>query len=249
MSGIGAALAAIAPGALLQTLFALLLLVLAPLLATGPSLRKASSQRSTPLALVLAGITIGTLSASVGLGGALLTIPVLVLLMGFPERRALAASTSMMTLTAASATLGFIWHGWGVTGLPAASLGYVSLVIGGAIAIAVTALPAAMLGARFAHRANRWVGWNSREPAATPVSVDGLSHPGGILQDRHATFPSCLCPHWVGRNGGLIRVRNGQEARHHGCGAPGFALDLLDIRHDSSMGRIANEVRLYHRRF
>ena len=52
-------------------------------------------------------------------------------------------------MVAVPALLGYVWAGWGAEGLPAGSVGYVSLI--GAAAMIPTSVLAAPLGVRMAH--------------------------------------------------------------------------------------------------
>lgn len=91
---------------------------------------------------------VGFVSAlmSVG-GGAFMTL--LLTLYGRPLHQAVGTSSAFGPLIAVPAVIGFAWAGWDKSGLPAASLGYVSLV--GAALMLPTGLVGAPLGARLAH--------------------------------------------------------------------------------------------------
>lgn len=107
---------------------------------------------SDTLRLALTGLLVGFLSSAVGLGGALLSIPALIFILKYDSRRAMAVAPVMMSLAAASAVIGYIVNGLGTPGLPAFSVGYVNVAIAGVLAI--TAIPAALIGARLAHKTN-----------------------------------------------------------------------------------------------
>lgn len=96
----------------------------------------------------LVGGTVGVLSSLMGIGGGSLTVP-LMSICGVPIHRAVATASGFGFAIAVPATIGFILSGWGVTGRPAFSLGYVN-VLGFALvaSIAFLTIP---LGAKLAH--------------------------------------------------------------------------------------------------
>jgi len=167
----GVATAAALPSSTLEMLFAFLLLLLTPLLIAAPekklvetgssdSIDGSSSVDVIPVkssihhtaVFVLLGVILGFVSGTVGLGGALLAIPVLILVLKLPSRRAIGLATTMMLFTAFSASIGFMFHGSGEEGLPPYSIGFVNLVIVGALAIGT--VPLARLGAGLVHKIN-----------------------------------------------------------------------------------------------
>ncbi len=99
--------------------------------------------------LSVAGIGIGGVSAVVGIGGGTLTVPFLSAC-GVQLRRAIATSAACGLPIALAASVGFIITGWQQPGLPVWSLGYVYLP--GFIAIIVTSVIFAPLGAKLTHR-------------------------------------------------------------------------------------------------
>ncbi|MBB3233582.1 sulfite exporter TauE/SafE family protein [Phyllobacterium endophyticum] len=92
--------------------------------------------------------TIGTISTLMGIGGGTLTVPALSIC-SYPVRRAVGTASVIGLIIAVPGTLGYIVNGWGKAGLPAFSLGYVN--IGGLVAIVLTSMWLAPLGARTAH--------------------------------------------------------------------------------------------------
>ncbi|WP_395515423.1 sulfite exporter TauE/SafE family protein [Pseudorhizobium flavum] len=91
---------------------------------------------------------IGTISTLMGIGGGTLTVPTLSIF-SYPVRRAVGTASVIGLIIAVPGTVGYIFNGWGRAGLPAFSLGYVNLA--GMIAIVVTSMWFAPLGARTAH--------------------------------------------------------------------------------------------------
>ncbi len=73
------------------------------------------------------GLTIGAASSLMGIGGATFSVPTMTLF-GVPIHRAVGTASLLGLLIALPATVGYIWGGWGVTGLPDYSFGYVNLL-------------------------------------------------------------------------------------------------------------------------
>ena len=94
------------------------------------------------------GVVIGTISSMMGIGGATLSVPTLVMC-SYPIRRAVGTASAIGLVIAVPGAIGFMIAGWGVAALPVASLGFVNL-LGFALIIPATVL-SAPLGARLAH--------------------------------------------------------------------------------------------------
>ena len=113
--------------------------------------RKPKPTRQLPGALgsMLVGVVIGFASALAALGGAFLTIPY-ALYCNVPLLQAIGTAAIVGFPIALAAGIGFILAGWGQSGLPPHSLGYVYLpaVLGITLASVLTA----PLGAAAAHR-------------------------------------------------------------------------------------------------
>ena len=94
------------------------------------------------------GFTVGILSALMGVGGGQI-VNLFMSLYGAPMIRAVATSAAIGVLISIPGTLGYMLAGWGKSGLPPGSIGFVSLIAFALVApLAVAAAP---LGARFAH--------------------------------------------------------------------------------------------------
>lgn len=145
---IGSVLASLAKGATLTAIFAVMALVIAAYLAFARSdFHISKTLPGTPLRQAIC-IAIGGFSAMMGIGGGSFTVPTLTLC-SYPIRRAVGTASAMGLIIAVPGALSFVATGWGVDGLPAASLGYVNLL---AIAALVpSSLIFAPLGARAAH--------------------------------------------------------------------------------------------------
>ena len=94
------------------------------------------------------GVFIGMVSTLMSIGGGAF-ITMMMTLYGRSILQAVATSSGFGPMIAIPGTIGFIWAGWGVSGLPAGSLGYVNY-LGAAIVVSASLL-AAPLGVRFAH--------------------------------------------------------------------------------------------------
>jgi len=107
-----------------------------------------SSSISTATSTI-GGIVIGSMSSIVGIGGGTLTVPFL-LWHNISIRNAVASSAACGFPIAVAGTAAYIVNGWSAEGLPAYTLGYVSL---SAFAIIIiTSMIAAPAGAALAHK-------------------------------------------------------------------------------------------------
>jgi uncharacterized membrane protein YfcA len=98
------------------------------------------------------GLFIGIISTLMSIGGGAF-VTMMMTLYGRPIHQAVGTSSGFGPMIAIPGTLGFIWAGWGVAGVPPGSLGYVSL-LSAAIIVPVSVL-AAPLGVRMAHGISR----------------------------------------------------------------------------------------------
>lgn len=144
----GAALAAALPGDWLRRVFAVFLAVVAVQLVAG--LRPAP-HRTFPGAVGagFAGGGIGTLSATLGIGGGTLSVPFLVWC-NVPVLRAVGTAAAAGLPLAAAGAIGFAVAGWRVAGLPTTTIGYVDWSAGAVLGL--IAMATAPAGARLAHR-------------------------------------------------------------------------------------------------
>jgi uncharacterized membrane protein YfcA len=100
----------------------------------------------------LYGLFIGAISALMSIGGGAF-VTMMMTFYGRPIHQAVGTSSGFGPMIAIPGTLGFIWAGWGVAGVPPGSLGYVS-VLSAAVIVPVSVL-AAPLGVRMAHGISR----------------------------------------------------------------------------------------------
>lgn len=95
------------------------------------------------------GAGAGIFSALMGLGGGAVGVMVMTLA-GRPMHQAIATSAGFGLAVAAPGVAGFIYSGWGATGLPPGSLGFVNIPAFATVALTAGAM--APVGARLAHR-------------------------------------------------------------------------------------------------
>lgn len=145
---LGAGIAGFLPELWLKRLFGLFLLFTGARMLRRPRIGPTAAMPSG-LALTAAGVGIGTLSALLGIGGGILTVPILSHY-GLQMRRAVATSSACGVPIAVVGTAGFVAFGWGREGLPEYSLGFVYWPA--ALVILAASVSLAPLGARFAHR-------------------------------------------------------------------------------------------------
>lgn len=152
-TGLGAALAHQLPSASLQSIFAILTLVLAVRIAFFNRMPEAGqAPDSASLWLLAAGLALGLLPGLAGIGGGLVLVPFL-LWRGLTPGQAVATSSACMPPIGLAGALAYGVMGQSVAGLPAGSLGYVYLPA--MLAMAAGSMLLAPLGARLAHRLPR----------------------------------------------------------------------------------------------
>ena len=103
-----------------------------------------------PLLLAACGLPIGIISGMIGIGGGIITVPVLAMGLKYKMHRAVGTSLSMMIFTSFAGSIGYMINGFSVPDLPPFSIGYVNLIAWACLAI--SSIPVAIIGARIAHR-------------------------------------------------------------------------------------------------
>ena len=98
-----------------------------------------------------AGGVVGLLSALVGAGGGFLSVPFMAWC-NVPVHNAVATSAALGFPIALAGTVGYIWTGWSLQGMPDGMLGYI--YVPALLVIAAASVCTAPLGARTAHRLN-----------------------------------------------------------------------------------------------
>jgi uncharacterized membrane protein YfcA len=117
---------------------------------TGKLQETEEDPKETPLVWALYGSLIGITSGMIGIGGGIITVPVLAMALKFKMHPAVGTSLSMMVFTSIAGSIGYIFNGLSVPHLPPFSLGYVNLLAWGSLAM--TSIPVAHIGARTAHK-------------------------------------------------------------------------------------------------
>jgi len=147
---LGGYIATLIPGEYLTSLFGLVILLSAIRMLTARPMKIEEEPVDDMLTFLLWGIPLGIVSGIIGIGGGVLLIPVMVLALHYRMHTAIGTSTALMIFNALGGTLAYIINGWGVTGLPPYSLGYVNLLMWGLLA--VTSVAMAQVGVRVAHK-------------------------------------------------------------------------------------------------
>jgi hypothetical protein len=144
----GAFVAAALPAIALKVFFVLFLAYIAAQMALD---YRPPPARALPGAagMTAAGAGIGALSSLVGIGGGVLTVPLLAWC-NVALHRAIGTSSAVGFPLAVAGTAGFVAAGWDAPGLPPGAVGYVYLpALAGIVTVSVFAAP---LGAWVAHR-------------------------------------------------------------------------------------------------
>jgi len=139
-------------GALLKTLFGVLLVLVSGhmLISARHALNFFSELPSRSTQNVLA-VIVGTVSAMLGIGGGTVMVPMLTVF-SFPIHRAVSTASVFGLIISIPATLGYLYSGWGVTGLPLGSTGYVNWLAFASLVPAT--MLCAPLGVKLAYRLN-----------------------------------------------------------------------------------------------
>lgn len=145
---VGVALASVSSSETLRWVWVVAAIVMSLKLALGRDDWRLGGALPSTRALEAAAFAIGVLSALMSIGGGLFMVSLL-MLFGYPVLAAVATSSGFGPLIAVTGGLGYIWAGWGATGLPPGSLGYVN--IPAALVMLPTSLAFAPLGVRAAH--------------------------------------------------------------------------------------------------
>jgi hypothetical protein len=147
----GSQLAGALDGKTLRAFFGILVVVSAIRLLM--ETRKPKQEMMPPLnylMLILTGLFVGVVSALAGVGGGVLSIPIMHSLLKFPLKKALGTSSAAIVITAIAAAAGYVLSGWGNPLLPSGTLGYVAYLH--AIPLIIGSIPMAMVGAKVAHK-------------------------------------------------------------------------------------------------
>jgi uncharacterized membrane protein YfcA len=152
----GSQLAGVLPGRVLRQIFAgVVLLSAVRLLLETRTPREEVMPKVHPLPLAGTGIFVGMGSSLAGVGGGVLSIPIMHSILHFPLKKALGTSSATIVLTATAAAAGYVVTGLGNDlvsadrlGFP--TIGYVDYLH--AIPLILGSVPLAAIGARAAHQ-------------------------------------------------------------------------------------------------
>jgi uncharacterized protein len=140
-------------GDLLQLLFGVFLYLVAARMVFGRLPDDPQPRAMGFWTRMLAGLVIGGVSTMVGIGGGILSVPILVLAAGLTIHHAVGTSPALGLVLSLVGTTTFVLRGWGEPGLPDGTVGYVALMPAAVIAAGTVTL--APVGAWLAHRAPR----------------------------------------------------------------------------------------------
>ena len=147
---VGAYIATHTPGYYLEIIFALVLLLVALRMLLFKEINRKNKIVENIPQFIVWGLFAGLMSGLVGIGGAVILIPVMVLLMGFSMDEAGGNSSAIIAIISFGGLLSYILTGLNISGLPAYSLGYVNLLQFGIIAL--FSIPMAQVGAWVSHK-------------------------------------------------------------------------------------------------
>ncbi len=113
---------------------------------TGNHKRNGSGKGDKRLFQAITGLTAGLISGITGLGGGLVTVPLLINLLKYPIKIVAGTSSSVMIFTTTAATIGYVIQGWRNPSLPSGAVGYVYLTA--AVPLMISAVISSQFGAQ-----------------------------------------------------------------------------------------------------
>ena len=152
---LGATVAALVSGAILKICFGLLQVIISArlLFFKQPYLPPECIDCARPWQFVAVGFIGGSFSAFFGIGGGVVTVPLLLLLLHLPMRLAVGNSSALIVVSSLAAVAGYIWHGLQQHVPVPYSLGYVNWLV--VILVAPLTMICARLGVKFAGRTSQ----------------------------------------------------------------------------------------------
>jgi len=145
----GGFIASLLPGKILTTGFGIVVILGAVRMLTAKPPQITDEPSDNVAAFIFWGIPLGIVSGIVGIGGGVIMIPIMLYALKFKMHQAVGTSTALMIFTALGGILSYIINGWGVSGLPPYSTGYVNWLQW--ILLAGCSVPMAIVGAKTAH--------------------------------------------------------------------------------------------------
>lgn len=146
---VGTRVALALPPELLEMLFGVLLIASGVRLALRRP-ERAADENAQELRIgwapvVGTGVAVGLISSTLGVGGGMVAIPLLIHLIRVDIRRVAGTSVGIITITALAGVLSYVWAGAGAPGLPSGAVGFVHVPVG--IAMFVGSVAAVRWGA------------------------------------------------------------------------------------------------------
>lgn len=146
---LGGLVAGFLSGDALRVVFAVMAFVIAANIVFGFQTRLMGHLHGSAATHRISAFVVGVISALMGIGGGSLSVPTLVAF-GARMHAAVGTSAAIGVAIAIAGTVGYIASGWGVSGVPPLSLGYINLPA--LVLVAVLAAICAPFGAAIAHR-------------------------------------------------------------------------------------------------
>lgn len=146
---IGGLMAGFFPGDVLRIVFAVMAFLIAANIVFAWQTKVMGHLHGSGVTHRVSAFVVGYISSLMGIGGGSFSVPTLVAF-GASMHAAVGTSAALGVAIALSGTLGFTISGWGESGLPPLSLGYINLVA--MVLVAVLAAIFAPFGAALAHR-------------------------------------------------------------------------------------------------
>ena len=152
---LGATVAAWIPGTILKICFGILQIIISVrlLFFKQPYLPPECIDCARPWQFVIVGFIGGSFSAFFGIGGGIVTVPLLLLLLHLPMRLAVGNSSALIVVSSLAAVVGYIWHGLQQPVFVPYSLGYVNWLV--VLLVAPLTMICARLGVRYASRTSQ----------------------------------------------------------------------------------------------
>jgi len=152
---LGATIASLVSGSILKICFGLLQIIISVrlLFFKQPYLPPECIDCARPWKFVVVGFIGGSFSAFFGIGGGIVTVPLLLLLLHLPMRLAVGNSSALIVVSSLAAVTGYIWHGLQQIAVAPYSIGYVNWLV--VLLVAPVTIICARLGVRFAGRTSQ----------------------------------------------------------------------------------------------
>ena len=151
---VGSTLAAFLPGQQLKFVFGLLQFVIAlKLVFFHPHIPPERDDKPPQYQLALVGLTGGLFSSFFGIGGGVVTVPLMMIALQLPIHLAVGNSSALIVVSSFIGTLGYVWHGLQIPETAPLSLGYVNVLV--ATVVAPVTMSFARLGVKLATKVSQ----------------------------------------------------------------------------------------------